>query len=144
MPDGSEWSDIDVDAWLPEMNPPDQTLKDRQLEFIEMEMNATLTKILSGQNGLFLYTKVLLAWLVVLDARAFMEIVTRALNICTLLDSNTFLEAYIVLFTNVLSSMLLVSGPSKVVECIDDQKQTLRYQLDDTIWHYAVTGTLRP
>lgn len=144
MPDGSEWPDIDVAAWLPEMTPPEQALKDRQLEFIELEMNTTLTKILSEQNGYFLYTKVLLAWLVVLDARSFMEIVTRALNICSHLDSIAYLEAYIVLFTNVLSSMLLLSGPSKVVECIDDQKQTLRYQMDDAIWHYAVTGAVRP
>lgn len=120
--------------------------------FIEAECNKILTDAATGTYSVSAvqrnvsYMKVLVSWLARTDARAALELLSRALSVLQELDDEQFTNPYADVFVAMLSSFLLQSSQEATLEDLDAIK-AFRPRMDamySAIHRWVSNGVLQP
>lgn len=105
----------------------DEITQDMRILFAEAELNTLVSQISCGQVsqriGLanFTYCKVIVAWLLQLDARSVIETVSSATNTFNQIEDTT-IEPFLMLFASILAAIINIGSQDAIISDIDEQK----------------------
>jgi hypothetical protein len=105
----------------------DEITQDMRILFAEAELNTLVSQISCGQVsqriglGNFTYCKVIVAWLLQLDARSVIETVSSATNTFNQIEDTT-IEPFLMLFASILAAIINIGSQAAIISDIDEQK----------------------
>jgi len=105
----------------------DVITQDMRILFAEGELGTLVSQISCGtvsqRTGLgnFTYCKVIVAWLLQLDARSVLETISSATNTFNQIE-DTSIEPFLMLFASMLVAILNLGTPAAIVADMDEQK----------------------
>lgn len=132
LPDGSIFTSVTDQEGLvqPSGNAimlPEEITQDMRILFAEAELTTLVSQIACGHVGQrtglgnFTYCKVIVAWLLQLDARSVIETVSAATNTFNQIE-DTSIEPFLMLFASMLVAILNLTAPAAIVADMDEQK----------------------